>query len=42
MIGTTRSVTAVPQLLSMMDMAATNDELLAKIKDWSQLMANGK
>ena len=42
MIGTTRSATAIPQLLSMMDMASTNDELLAKIKDWSQLMANGK
>ena len=42
MIGTTRSITAIPQLLSMMDMAATNEELLAKIKGWSQLMANGK
>ena len=42
MIGSTRSVTAIPQLLSMMDMASTNDELLAKIKDWSQLMASGK
>ena len=42
MIGTTRSVTAIPQLLSMMDMASTNDELLAKLKDWSQLMAGGK
>ena len=42
MIGTTRSATAIPQLLSMMDMASTNDELLAKIKDWSQLMASGK
>lgn len=42
MIGTTRSASAIPQLLSMMDMAATNDELLAKIKDWSQLMAGGK
>ena len=42
MIGSTRSVTAVPQLLAMMDMASTNEELLSKIKDWSQLMAGGK
>ena len=42
MIGTTRSVTAIPQLLSMIDMASTNEELLNKIKDWSQLMAGGK
>ena len=34
----TRSVTAIPQLLSMMDKAATNDELLVKIKDWVELM----
>ena len=33
-----RSVTAIPQLLSMMDKAATNDELLVKIKDWVELM----
>ena len=39
MVGTTRSVTAIPQLLSMMEMTATNQELLAKLKDWSQLMA---
>ena len=42
MIGTTRSAVAVPQLLSMMEMAPTNEELLSKIKDWSQLMAGGK
>lgn len=42
MIGSTRSATAIPQLLSMMDMASTNEELLTKIKSWSQLMANGK
>ena len=42
MIGTTRSATAIPQLLSMMDMASTNDELLSKIKDWSKLMSGAK
>ena len=42
MIGSTRSVTAIPQLLSMMDMASTNEELLSKIKSWSQLMSSGK
>lgn len=42
MATSTRSVTAIPQLLSMMDMASTNEELLVKIKDWAQLMANGK
>ena len=42
MIGTTRSATAIPQLLSMMDMASTNEELLTKIKSWSQLMSGSK
>ena len=37
-----RSVTAIPQLLSMMDKAATNDELLVKIKDWVELMNKGR
>ena len=36
--ASTRSVTAIPQLLSMLEMATTNDELLVKIKDWTQLM----
>ncbi|MBQ8653555.1 MAG: transcription termination factor Rho [Clostridia bacterium] len=33
-----RSVTAVPQLLSMMDKADGNDDLMLKIKDWVALM----
>ncbi|MGN1021790.1 MAG: transcription termination factor Rho [Aristaeellaceae bacterium] len=37
-----RSVTAIPQLLSMMEKAATNDELLVKIKDWVELMNKGR
>lgn len=37
-MASTRSVTAIPQLLSMLEMATTNDELLVKIKDWTQLM----
>jgi len=37
-MASTRSVTAIPQLLSMLEMASTNDELLVKIKDWTQLM----
>lgn len=38
----TRSVTAIPQLISMMDKAATNDELLVKIKDWVGLMNSAR
>lgn len=35
----TRSVTAIPQLLSMMDKAGDNDELMVRIKDWVSLMS---
>lgn len=38
MVGTTRAATAIPQLLSLMDKAETNDALLVKIKDWVALM----
>lgn len=34
----TRSVTAIPQLLAMMDKAGDNDELMLRIKDWVTLM----
>lgn len=34
----TRSVSAIPQLLSMMDKAGDNDELMLRIKDWVALM----
>lgn len=37
-ISSSRSATAIPQLMSMMDVAETNDELLVKIKDWNQMM----
>lgn len=37
-IASSRSATAIPQLMSMMDVASTNDELLLKIKDWNQMM----
>lgn len=38
MMSSTRSITAVPQLLSMMDKAGDNDELMERIKDWAALM----
>lgn len=38
MVSSLRSASAVPQLMSMMDKAATNDELLLKIKSWVALM----
>ena len=38
MLGSTSSAVAIPQLLSMMDKADTNAELLLKIKDWFALM----
>ena len=41
-LGTMQSSQAVPQLMSMMDKAATNDELLAKLKDWVALMKSGR
>ena len=38
MLGSTSSAVAIPQLLSMMDKADTNADLLLKIKDWFALM----
>ncbi len=38
MLGSTSSAVAIPQLLSMMDKAGTNADLLLKIKDWFALM----
>ena len=42
MLNSTRSATAVPQLLSLMDKAETNDALLVKIKDWVALMEKSR
>ena len=38
MLGSTSSAVAIPQLLSMMDKAETNEALLLKMKDWFALM----
>ena len=38
MLGSTPSSVAIPQLISMMEKTATNQELLMKIKDWFALM----
>ena len=38
MLGSTSSAIAIPQLLSMMDKAETNEALLLKMKDWFALM----
>lgn len=38
MLGSTSSTIAIPQLISMMDKADTNADLLIKIKDWFALM----
>ena len=38
MLGTTPSAVAIPQLLSMMDKAGTNSDLLLKMKDWFAIM----
>ena len=38
MLGSTSSAVAIPQLLSMMDKAETNEALLMKMKDWFALM----
>ena len=37
MAAGSRSAAAIPQLLSMMEMAGSNEELLSKIKGWAQL-----
>jgi len=38
LLGSTSSAVAIPQLLSMMEKADTNSELLLKMKDWFALM----
>ena len=38
MLGSASSAVAVPQLLSMMEKAETNEDLLLKMKDWFALM----
>ena len=38
MLSTATSAVAIPQLISMMDKAETNADLLIKIKDWMALM----
>ncbi len=38
MLGSTSSVVAIPQLTSMMEKTANNQELLLKMKDWFALM----
>ena len=38
MISASRSAQAIPQLMSMIDVAPTNDELLVKIKEWNKMM----
>ena len=42
MLGSLSSVDAIPQLLSMMDKAPTNEALLMKMKDWFTLMSRLK
>ncbi len=41
-LGSTHSATAIPQLLSMMDKASGNDDLLAKIHEWVALMEKNR
>ena len=38
MLGSTSSAVAIPQLLSMMEKASTNKDLLLRMKDWFALM----
>ena len=38
MLGSSSSAVAIPQLLSMMEKAETNEDLLLKMKDWFALM----
>ena len=42
MLGSTTSSVAITQLLSMMDKAPTNSDLLLKMKDWFALMSKSK
>lgn len=38
MLGSLRAVDMIPQLLSMLEKTSSNDDLLARIKDWAALM----
>ncbi|MBQ8072426.1 MAG: transcription termination factor Rho [Clostridia bacterium] len=42
MLGSTTSTVAIPQLLSMMEKAPTNADLLMKMKGWYALMSQAK
>lgn len=42
MLGTTRSSTAIPQILSLMNKTDSNDAFLAKFKDWMSLMSKSR
>lgn len=41
-MGATPSANAIPQLIALMDKAASNDELLQKIKDWAAMLEQTK
>ena len=41
-LASTHSASAIPHLLSMMDKASGNDELLAKIQEWVALMEKSR
>lgn len=41
-MGNTPSATAIPQLLALMDKASSNEDLLAKIKDWAAMLGQNK
>ena len=42
MLGSISSVQAISQLISMMEKAPTNADLLIKMKDWFMLMSKSK
>lgn len=42
MLGTTRSNTAIPQIISLMNKTDSNDAFLAKFKDWVTLMSKSR
>ena len=42
MLGTTRSSSAIPQILALMNKTDSNEAFLAKFKDWMALMAKSR
>lgn len=42
MLGTTRSSTAIPQIISLMNKTDSNDAFLAKFKEWVTLMSKSR